>query len=275
MNAAGKSSVYALGHSGRELERLSMQARICEPFTRRMLEHAGLSPGMRVLDVGTGAGDVALLCASLVGPQGAITAVDRAPEAVETARQRARGAGLANVTFAIGDPAGMAFETPFDAVVGRLVLMHQREPAAMLRKLSAMVRPGGIVAFQEYDISGARTFPPAPTFEQCIRWVTAALNSAGTDSQMGARLYSIFIEAGLPGPSMSLDAGIWGGAENPGATMVTEVVRSLLPLLVKTGIATEEQVDIGSLRERIQREILAAGGVAIMPSLIGAWTRIP
>src|SRR5262249_7415328 len=155
---------------------------------------------------GTGAGDVALLCASIVGPQGAVIAVDRAPEAVETGSQRARSAGLANVTFAVGDPAGMEVETPFDAVVGRLVLMHQREPAAMLRRLPALVRPGGMVAFQKYDIGGARWFPPAPTFEQCLRWATAGLNSAGTDSQMGARLYSVFVEAGLPGPSMSLDA---------------------------------------------------------------------
>jgi hypothetical protein len=91
---------------------------------------------------------------------------------------------------------------------------------------------------------------------------------------MGAKLYSTFVEAGVPAPSMSLDAGIWGGGDNPAASMITEVIRSLLPVLEKSGIATAAQVEIGSLRERIQQEILAAGGVAMTPSLIGAWTKL-
>jgi hypothetical protein len=73
---------------------------------------------------------------------------------------------------------------------------------------------------------------------------------------------------------MSLDAGVWGGPDNPAAVLATETVRSLLPVLVKAGIATEAQVSIGSLQDRIQEEILAGGCVAISPSLIGAWTRL-
>ena len=88
------------------------------------------------------------------------------------------------------------------------------------------------------------------------------------------KLHSAFLGAGLPAPSMSLDGGIWGGADNPATPMVAEVVRSLLPVLVKAGIATEEQVAPDSLQDRLQAEILAGGGVAVSPSLIGAWTRL-
>jgi hypothetical protein len=59
MSGNGGGKGYALGHSSREIGRLSTQARVFEPFTRRMLQHAGVSPGMRVLDAGSGAGDVA------------------------------------------------------------------------------------------------------------------------------------------------------------------------------------------------------------------------
>jgi hypothetical protein len=69
--------------------------------------------------------------------------------------------------------------------------------------------------------------------------------------------------------------GIWGGDDNPAAMMVAEVICSLLPVLEKFEIASEAQVEIGSLRERVQKEILAGGGVAIAPSLIGAWTQLP
>ena len=91
---------------------------------------------------------------------------------------------------------------------------------------------------------------------------------------MGAKLYSAFIGAGIPAPALSLDAGIWGGEDNPAPALVAEVVRSLLPVLEKSGIATEAQVEISSLQARIQQEILATGGVAISPSLIGAWTKL-
>ena len=274
MEGPGGGATYALGHSGRELDRLSTQARAFEPFTRRMLQEAGIAPGMRVLDVGSGAGDVAFLCASIVGPGGQVIGMDRSHAAVETASDRSREAGFDNVTFEPGDPSVMAFDEPFDAIVGRLVLMHQPDPAEMLRRLAQLLRPNGIVAFQEFDVSGSRSVPPSPTFDKCVQWITAALNHAGTDSELGPRLFQTFVAAGLPGPKMSLEAAIWGGDQNPGAVLVSETVRTLLPVILKLGAATAEEVEIDTLRDRVQREILAGGGVAISPLLVGAWTRL-
>jgi hypothetical protein len=103
--------------------------------------------------------------------------------------------------------------------------------------LSRLLGVGGIIAFQEFDLSGARSFPPLQTFDQCMEWIRAAFAKTGTDARMGAKLYSAFIAACLPAPSLSLDAGIWGGNDNPAAMMVAEVIRSLLPVLEKFGIA--------------------------------------
>jgi tRNA A58 N-methylase Trm61 len=64
------ASAYVLGHSERELERLRLQAQLIDPITRQFLIEAGIAPGMRVLDVGCGAGDVTFLAADLVGPPG-------------------------------------------------------------------------------------------------------------------------------------------------------------------------------------------------------------
>lgn len=63
---------YVLGHSDAELRRLETQARVKDPITRRFFVEAGVGPGMRVLDVGSGAGDVALLLAELVGESGQV-----------------------------------------------------------------------------------------------------------------------------------------------------------------------------------------------------------
>src|SRR5690348_7553116 len=76
---------YYLGHSDRELDRLKTQARVIDPITRRFFREAGLIAGMRVLDVGSGAGDVAFLVADLVGDSGEVVGVDRAPNAVAAA----------------------------------------------------------------------------------------------------------------------------------------------------------------------------------------------
>ena len=85
---------YALGHSQRELKRLTFQARLFDPFTRRVFEQAGLAQGMRILDVGSGNGDVALLAATFVGASGEVLGIDRAPAAVQAANARAQAAGL-------------------------------------------------------------------------------------------------------------------------------------------------------------------------------------
>ena len=139
------SATYVLGHSQQELDRLTTQARLVDPMTRRFFVQAGVGPGMRVLDVGSGPGDVAFLAADLVGTKGEVVGVDRVPVALATARARAESLSLRHVSFREGDPGDMTFDRPFDAVVGRYVLMFQPDPAAMVRKLVAHLRPGGVI----------------------------------------------------------------------------------------------------------------------------------
>jgi ubiquinone/menaquinone biosynthesis C-methylase UbiE len=87
-------SGYVLGHSDQELNRLTVQARLIEPITRRFFEEAGIGAGMTVLDVGSGAGDVSFLVADMVGPGGKVVGVDRASGAIDNARDRAGALGL-------------------------------------------------------------------------------------------------------------------------------------------------------------------------------------
>ena len=90
---AGQQPFYALGHSEKELQRLSRQGQLLGPFTRQLFEEAGISRGMRVLDVGCGSGDVAFLAADLVGLSGEVVGVDRERTAVDWANARAHSRG--------------------------------------------------------------------------------------------------------------------------------------------------------------------------------------
>src|ERR1700722_3576073 len=72
-----KQAKYILGHSPEEISRLMLQATLLHPFTERLMKNAEIGPGMRVLDLGCGAGDVSMLAAELVGPSGSVVGIDR------------------------------------------------------------------------------------------------------------------------------------------------------------------------------------------------------
>jgi SAM-dependent methyltransferase len=270
---ATQQSTYALGHSEQELERLSRQAQAFEPFTRQLLQQAGINIGMRVLDVGCGSGDVAFLAADLVGPTGEVVGGDRAAAAAQRATARAQARNLRNVKFLEGDPTEMQFDRPFDAVIGRLVLMYYPNPVDAVRRLAGHVREGGLIIFQEFDIANCRSLPLAATFERHTNWIKQTLSATGARTQLGLELYSVFVAAGLPGPTMRMDAVIGGGPDCPVYELVADVTRSLLPVMEKLKIATATEVDVASLAQRLRDEVVAAKGVVLSPGLIGSWSR--
>jgi len=265
-------SSYALGHSEHELERLSQQGRVFEPFTRQLFEQAGIGPVMRVLDVGCGAGDVSFLAAEFVGPTGEVVGVDHAAAAIEWASARAQALGIRNVKFLEGDPAMMAFDGQFDAVVGRLVLMYYPDPISAVQQLVQHVRPGGLIIFQEFDMDNARSYPAAPTFDRAVSWMKSTLSATGARIQLGLELFQIFAAVGLPEPALRIDAVIGGGAEFPCEILVA-LMQSLLPVMEKLGIATARDVEISTLVERMRNEVVACRGVIRSPALVGAWSR--
>ena len=144
-----KQSNYVLGHTDHEKCRLIRQARILAPATEHFLRDAGIVPGMRVLDIGCGMGDVTILVAQLVGPQGKVMSIDMDQASISIAQSRATAAGLVNTMFRQADVSAFTDFEPFDAVVGRLVLEFLPDPAAIIKRLCGLLRSGGIMAFQE------------------------------------------------------------------------------------------------------------------------------
>ena len=266
---------YVLGHSERELERLNQQARFIDPITRRFLRSAGIAPGMRVLDVGSGVGDVAFLAADLVGTGGEVVGTDRSSAALATARKRADARSRRNVVFREGDPAEMTFDRPFDAVIGRYVLMFQRDPAAMLRALAGHARRGGLIFFHEVDLDGARSFPPAPTYDRCCQWFRETFQLTGADVRMGIKLFSTFVAAGLPPPSMQNETLIGGTANNADPLhLVAGIVGTLAPAMERLGVATAAEIGLETLAERMVSEAAATGSVIVGRFEIGAWSHV-
>jgi SAM-dependent methyltransferase len=265
---------YALGHSDRELNRLSVQARLVDPITRRFMVEAGIGTGMRVLDVGSGVGDVAFLAAELVGEAGEVVGTDRSAPALAMARRRAEQRSLRAVTFLEGDPAEMTFEDRFDAVVGRYVLHFQPDPAAMLRKVAAHARSSGVVMFHEPYRGGVRSYPPVTSYDQAWELVTETVRRLGADPLMGIKLHRTFVAAGLPAPSMRLESVIAGGATSSDQVhFEMDLVETLVSEMERLGIAAASDVAAESLAERVLAEVTATDSVVVGRAEVGAWSR--
>ena len=267
---------YALARDEEETERLIRQARIYDGLTRRLFTEAGIGNGMKVLDIGSGAGDVALLVAELVGPDGYVIGVDVNAEILARARARARETGLANVEFIAGDARTLDLPDDFDALVGRLVLMYMADPAAALNHLTGRLRPGGIVAFEEADLTLYRSLAHAktPLVNQLCEWLLEAFERSGAHMEMGVDLYRTFVRAGLPEPALHLEA-VMGGSETwAGYPYIADSFRSLLSLLEEFGIATPEEVDVKTLAERLRKECIAVKRPLILLPHVTAWARL-
>jgi ubiquinone/menaquinone biosynthesis C-methylase UbiE len=273
-----RSHEYELGHTDRELRRLNTQAQLVDPMTRQFFTSAGIVAGMRVLDIGSGAGDVAFLAAELVGPSGEVVGTDRSPEAVKAAMAGAKARSLSNVSFRLGDPTALAFERPFDVIVGRYVLMFSPDPAAMLKGVASNLRPGGIIVFHESDFSaiGVQRQPRSRTYDRCYAWILETFRKIGTNTQSGLGLYAAFVAAGLPPPTMALQALVGGGSSSQnGVDLVADLAITMAPVMEQMGVVAAKDLDVATLHSRMHAEVKANGSVVVGRYEVGAWSRLP
>ena len=270
-----KNPTYILGHSEHELNRLRAQAKFLEPVTRRFLQESGIKRGMRVLDVGSGAGDVAFLAAELVGATGEVIGADTSPTAIAAATQSAQDRGFGNVHFREGDPREMDFDGQFDAVVGRYVLPFQADPAAMLRGLARNLVKDGLMVFHEPDFTFVRSIPHAPLYDQVCRWIVDTTQMSGQSWSFLDKAYPAFVQAELPAPTMRIQTFV---ASAPHARdwllAVGDIIESLLPSMERLNVATSTEVDLQTLRERIWNEVTALDCVIVGRSEVGIWTNV-
>ncbi len=139
-----------------------------------VLASAGLRPGMRVLDVGAGCGDLTLAAAHVVGDAGKVVGVDISRPMLARARERATGLG--NVDFIEHDASTFTSDAPFDAILSRFGVMFFDDPAGAFRNLHGAVAPGGSLTFVCWQsladnpwaavplaaVQGVLPVPPAP-----------------------------------------------------------------------------------------------------------------
>ena len=266
---------YPLGYSEAEAERLAVQADLFRNLTEDFLRRAGVTSGMHVLDVGCGVGDVSLLLRRLVGANGFVLGIDRSAASVETGQRRAAAQKWQNVRFEAAEIESFEPSERFDAVVGRFVLLYMPDPPKALRRFWQWLRDGGVLAFQEMDMSQAAQTPPSPLFEQTVGLIRATFAAGSVECDMGSKLLSAYRVAGLPWPEMCAAALAGGGPDWPGAELMARTLSSLLPMAERAGLTRPGEIDIGTLAARINADAAVHERLNFAPRLVGAWARAP
>jgi ubiquinone/menaquinone biosynthesis C-methylase UbiE len=274
LTASGAASDYALGYTNAEHDRLIRQAARIAPVTERLFRDAGIGPGQRILDLGSGVGDVAMLAARLVGPSGEVVGIERDASSIARAKARVAQAGLHNVSFTQTDADQIASGRPFDAAVGRFILMFLPDPVSVLRSLSNLVRPGGVLAFQEPSwvpllAMGAQL----PLWSGVLSAIHQTCLRSGVNPEMGPALYRIFQQAGLPAPAMLMETPL--GSDPDLTRLITDLLNSLKPLAQQHNVSLHALGDFDTLSDRIQAEVAESNTVVSFVPMVGAWSRKP
>jgi hypothetical protein len=203
-----------------------------------------------------------MLVARLVGPSGEVVAIERDPKSIAKARARVTEAGFDNVRFNESDVGEIPDGKPFDAAVGRFILMYLPDPVAALRSISQLVRPGGVFAFQEpYWVPVLAHLTPLPLWSATASLIDETMR-ASANHEMGTDLYHTFVEAGLPEPAMRMELSL--GKEPHLAQWYYDTLCSLRPQMEQLPLPIESLDSLDTLctdcKPRLQnRRLLRAG----------------
>ena len=242
---------------------------VVDAMTERLLADAGIRRGMRVLDVGCGGGFVSLMAARLVGSTGQVLGIDRSAAPLKVAEELAVKEGLRNTRFEQRDLADARSAGEFDAVIGRRVLLYQPDPVQAIRQAVAPLRSGGIAIFQEHDATPLSPWQtPLPLHQQVHQWLWDTVTREGANIHMGYDLAGAVSKAGLILQHVRAEAIV----QTPELSYPThEIVRAVLPRIVQEGIATEKQIDVDTLGDRLREERVRAGATYLGELVFGVW----
>ena len=273
--SADTATRYVFDRTQTDHERLVRQARRQDVFAREALARAGLGAGGRAIDVGCGPRGALPVLAEAVGPSGVVVGLDAGAASLAHARRELDGLGLPGVHLVQADlttvgPADLAPHGPFDLAYCRLVLMYQRDPAAALCRIAALLRPGGrIVAVDHLPDTNYPLFdPPVPATKQLWAWFSAAADRGGRRHDPVALHYAdLCAEAGL---RLREQRG-WLAIAEEAATMLAhyrDILLSMRDSLVTLEVASEADIDALAQEMEVALPVVRFGTATINIEMI-------
>jgi ubiquinone/menaquinone biosynthesis C-methylase UbiE len=259
------SSVYPLGSSAAELDRLRRQARELREDSLALLDRVGIAAGWSAIDLGCGPLGILDLLAERVGPAGRVTGLDSNPASVALARGFAVEQRLANVEVVAGDAHNTGIQAAsFDLVHARTLLVNVPDPAAVITEMARITRPGGWVAVLEPDAGISVCYPPHPAWDRLAHIWQAANQAYGADMLVGRRLPELFRQAGLADIGVEARANIYPAGHSR-RTIRLDLLQSMRAAIIEKGIAGPGELDEVDLA---LRQHLDDPGTLMLPNLL-------
>lgn len=205
-----ESTQYLLGNSPGERERLLRQGELFEEQARWLLDHIGIRPGWRTLDVGCGPLGILDLLSERVGADGTVAGLDRDPQMRDWAQVSLAERGLGNVQIVAGEAESSGLpRASFDFVHARLVLINVADCDGVVSEMAALARPGGVVAVQDLDWVSWVCEPPHPAWDRLVSATAAVRQAHGLDVNIGRRMPALLRRAGLVDVGYKAFAPTW------------------------------------------------------------------
>jgi SAM-dependent methyltransferase len=194
------SQAYLLADQPSELERLQLQSRVWEPSGRRLLDEIGEGRGDRVLDVGCGAIGWLRLLSEWVGPDGEVVGTDIDDAMLAAAGQFVDSEGLGNVVLMKDDLFASKLESSsFDLVHARFQIAPLGRGPDQIANHVRLLRPGGTVALEEWDVSSWNFNPPVRALDSLVELIGQSFAQSGGDMHVGRKLLDLLRGFGIDG----------------------------------------------------------------------------
>ena len=194
------SQEYLLADQPSELERLQLQSRVWEPSGRRLLDEIGEGRGDRVLDVGCGAIGWLRLLSEWVGPDGEVVGTDIDDALLAAAGQFVDSEGLGNVVLMKDDLFASKLESSsFDLVHARFQIAPLGRGPDQIANHVRLLRPGGTVALEEWDVSSWNFNPPVRALDSLVELIGQSFAQSGGDMHVGRKLLDLLRGFGIEG----------------------------------------------------------------------------
>jgi ubiquinone/menaquinone biosynthesis C-methylase UbiE len=234
---------YLLGVNQLELERLRFQHGVWSGVTNAFLNRIGVGQGMNVLDVGAGPGFLSMDLRDRVGPTGSVTALEPSEAYLEYLREQVVERGWTNVNFISGkvEEADLP-KDHYDHIHVRWVIGFVPDPYHFVERLTSSLKPGGVIALQDYAYEGLDIYPRGGAFEMAGDAIRAYWRSGGGDPYVATELPRIFRELGLEMIDFHPNC-LAGGPNSPIIEWAHRFFNMHRQPMVDRGILTQDESD--------------------------------
>lgn len=192
------SEDYILGVNQKELERLEFQNGVWKKVTNDFIHRCGVTKGMKCLDVGAGPGFVSMDLLDMVGNEGEVTALEPSALYLEHFENYCKQKSISNAKFinSLVEDADLP-ENYYDFIFARWVISFVPDSELFLSKIYRALKPGGIIALQDYNYEGITRYPQTLIFREVPAAVREYWRKGGGDTDIALKIPELFKKVGL------------------------------------------------------------------------------